>query len=381
MAMSKTALHSAFALALAIAAPMAASVPAAADLLPSFSGVVKATQPAVVTVRIALPPGSARMVHVVPEESDPEGKDFFERFFGGDAPEGHTPEGPVPPGVMPPGQEQTPQGLGSGFIIDPSGVIITNYHVVEESDDITVDLDDGTELKATLIGADDKTDIAVLRVNAGRPLPSVSWGDSDTVSVGDWAIAIGNPFGLGGSVSAGIISARGRNINSGPYDDYFQIDAPINRGNSGGPLFDQRGRVIGVNAAIFSPSGGSVGIGFAIPSNQAREIVSELLEYGYVQRGWIGISIQQITPEIAQALGLPRTKGVLVASVNESGPAQLAGVQTGDIILDFGGTSVETMRDLTRAVADTAPGRHATIRVLREGREQVLTVRAAPYPT
>ncbi|HET7410924.1 MAG TPA: trypsin-like peptidase domain-containing protein [Paracoccaceae bacterium] len=381
MPIAKTALHSALVLALAIAAPAVVPGPAAAELVPSFSGVVKATQPAVVTVRIALPPSSARVVHVVPEESDPESENFFERFFGSDAPEGHTPEGPVPPGVMPPGQEPTPQGLGSGFIIDPSGVIVTNYHVVEDSDDITVELDDGTELKATLVGADDKTDIAVLRVNAGRKLPAVDWGDSDAVDVGDWAIAIGNPFGLGGSVSAGIISARGRNINSGPYDDYFQIDAPINRGNSGGPLFNQRGGVIGVNAAIFSPSGGSVGIGFAIPSNQAREIVAELLEYGYVQRGWIGISIQQITPEIAQALALPRTDGVLVASVNEAGPAQLAGIETGDIILDFAGTPIETMRDLTRAVADTAPGRYATIRVLREGLERELTVRAAPYPT
>ena len=381
MPMRSTARHAALVLVAAVLSiPIAAPTARAADLVPSFSHVVKETQPAVVTVRIALPAGSARMVQMAPEDADPGLREFFDRFFGDRAPEGETPEGPVPPGVMPPGDEPTPEGLGSGFIIDPSGVIVTNDHVVEDSDDITVVLDDGTELKAALVAADDKTDIAVLRVNAGRPLPFVSWGDSESVEVGDWAIAIGNPFGLGGSVSAGIISARGRNINSGPYDDYFQIDAPINRGNSGGPLFNQRGEVIGVNAAIFSPSGGSVGIGFAIPSNQAREIVAALLQYGYVQRGWIGISIQQITPDVAQALGLPRSEGVLVANVNQAGPAQLAGIETGDIILDFGGTRIETMRDLTRAVADTPPGRHSTIRVLRDGVERQMNIRAAPYP-
>jgi serine protease Do len=384
MPMSSTPRHAALVLLAAVLSlPATAPNPAAraAELVPSFSRVVKETQPAVVTVRIALPAGSARMVQMTPDDADPGLREFFDRFFGDGAPQGETPEGPVPPGVMPPGHEPTPEGLGSGFIIDPSGVIVTNDHVVEDSDDITVVLDDGTELKATLVAADDKTDIAVLRVNAGRPLPFVSWGDSEAVEVGDWAIAIGNPFGLGGSVSAGIISARGRNINAGPYDDYFQIDAPINRGNSGGPLFNQRGQVIGVNAAIFSPSGGSVGIGFAIPSNQAREIVAALLQYVYVQRGWIGISIQQITPEVAEALGLPRSDGVLVASVNQAGPAQLAGIKTGDIILDFGGTRIETMRDLTRAVAETPPGRHSTIRVLRDGVERQMTVRAAPYPT
>ena len=384
MPMSKTVLRSAMILAgaAAISMPVVAPVPAAraVELVPSFSHAVESTQPAVVTVRTALEPGSARLIRM-PEESEPEERDFFDRFFGRDAPEGRTPEGAVPPGVMPPGEEQTPEGLGSGFIIDPSGVIVTNNHVVEDSQDITVILDDGTELKATLVGADDKTDIAVLRINAGRALPSVGWGDSDAVKVGDWALAIGNPFGLGGSVSAGIISARGRNINSGPYDDYFQIDAPINRGNSGGPLFDQLGRVIGVNAAIFSPSGGSVGIGFAIPSNQAREIVAELLEHGYVERGWIGISIQQITPDLANELGLPLTRGVLVADVNAAGPAEQAGVLRGDIILDFDGTRIETMRDLTRAVADTAPGKQSMVRVLRNGAERVLSVRTAPYPT
>ena len=384
---TRTALHAALLAAGAALIPAAAMPvhPAAAaetQLLPSFSRVVKTAQPAVVTVRTALQPGSARLVQLPPqgEGEEPGLRDFFERFFGKNAPEGHTPEGPVPPGVMPPGEEQTPEGLGSGFIIDPSGVIVTNNHVVSDSETVTIILDDGTELKADLVATDDKTDLAVLRVNAGRPLPSVAWGDSETVEVGDWALAIGNPFGLGGSVTAGIISARGRNINSGPYDDYFQIDAPINRGNSGGPLFDQLGRVIGVNAAIFSPSGGSVGIGFAIPSNQARQIVAELLDHGYVERGWIGISIQQITPEIARTMGLPRSEGVLVANVNEAGPAQQAGLMMGDIILDFDGAPIRQMRDLTRAVADSRPGKRSTMRVLRNGLEQVLNIRTAPYP-
>src|SRR5690625_441623 len=381
--MRKFALH--FALALALAGAGSTHLPAAsaAEMVPSFSRVVRAAQPAVVTVRIARARESAHAAHIVPEEEPKrDSRNLFDRLFGtkekaeprrsddrsDDRTDRESPE------------DSLPQGLGSGFIIDPSGVIVTNLHVVAESSDITVELDDGTELKAELIGADDKTDIAVLRVDAGRKLPSVKWGDSDAVDVGDWAIAIGNPFGLSGSVSAGIISARGRDISSGPYDDFLQIDAPINRGNSGGPLFDQKGGVIGVNAAIFSPSGGSVGIAFAIPSNQARKIVAALLDHGFVSRGWIGIAIQQITPAIAEAEGLPRSKGVVVASVQKAGPAQMAGIRQSDIILGYGETRVSTMRDLTRAVADTSPGRHSPIRVLRDGVEQVLMVRAAPYP-
>lgn len=384
MSMRKFALHSALVLALASAAPAFMPLETAAQMVPSFSGVVRAAQPAVVTVRIARARESAHMAHMVPEEErKPDSRNFLERLFGKERPEDRKGRNAddMAHDADPPEEESIPQGLGSGFIIDPSGVIVTNLHVVAESNDITVELDDGTELKATLIGADDKTDIAVLRVDAGRKLPSVAWGDSDAVDVGDWAIAIGNPFGLGGSVSAGIISARGRDISSGPYDDFLQIDAPINRGNSGGPLFNQKGGVIGVNAAIFSPSGGSVGIAFAIPSNQARKIVSALVEHGFVTRGWIGIAIQQITPEIAATEGLPRDKGVVVASVQKAGPAQMAGIRRGDIILSYGDTKVMIMRDLTRAVADTSPGRHAPIRVLRDGVQQVLMVRAAPYPS
>ena len=352
--------------------PAHAAGPAA--ILPSFSGLVEATQPAVVTVRTVIEPGDAVLGHAPGAEGDDPGlRDFFRRFFGEDAPL------PAPHRVLP--DEAVPGGLGSGFIIGADGTIVTNFHVVEGADDITVILDDGTELEAELVASDDKTDIAVLRVDAGHPLPTVAWGDSSTVKVGDWAVAIGNPFGLGGSVSVGVISAIGRSINAGPYDDYFQIDAPINRGNSGGPLFDQQGRVIGVNAAIFSPSGGNVGIGFAIPSNQARAVVEDLLENGFVERGWLGVSIQQVTPSLAESLGLARAEGAMVADVNAGGPAARGGLMRGDIILDFNGTPIDTVRDLTRSVADTAPGQRATIRVLRHGDEHTLTVETGRYPT
>ena len=374
------------ALLLAAAPPLpglwarAAAGPAA--LLPSFSALVEATQPAVVTIRSAIDPGSARLGRMPEDGATAPGLgDFFDRFFGrGDRADPRSDPRPVPPpGALP--HDQTPIGLGSGFIIDPSGVIVTNYHVVDGAGDITAILDDGTELPAQLVASDDKTDIAVLRVDARRLLPTVPWGDSSTVKVGDWAIAIGNPFGLGGSVSVGVISASGRNIRSGPYDDYFQIDAPINRGNSGGPLFDQQGRVIGVNAAIFSPTGGNVGIGFAIPANQARAVVEDLLDDGVIERGWLGVSIQQVTPAIAESLGLGRVEGAMVADVNQAGPAARGGLMRGDIILDFNGTPIGSVRDLTRSVADTPPGQRATVRVLREGDERTLTVETGRYPT
>jgi serine protease Do len=360
--------------AAALAATLAQPLPhATAAMLPSFSGLVEAAQPAVVTVRTEMPQGNARIGRIPDaEKMDPGLREFFERFFGQGNPVPRMPQVPQGP---------APVGLGSGFIIHPNGTIVTNNHVIDGGDDITVILDDGTELDAKLIGSDEKTDIAVLRVNAGRRLPAVRWGDSDRVKVGDWAIAIGNPFGLGGSVSVGVISGSGRNINSGPYDDYFQIDAPINRGNSGGPLFDQEGAVIGVNTAIFSPSGGSVGIGFAIPANQARAIVEDLLEDGEVVRGWLGVSIQEVTPAIAESLGLDRAAGAMVADVTAHGPAARGGVQRGDIILDFNGTRIETVRDLTRSVAGTAPGERATLRLIRHGAERTLAVETGRYPS
>ena len=357
---------------LAIAAPLtlqttAQQVTAAPSaVLPSFAPLVKATQPAVVTIQTT---GSARTANA--PQVDPQMREFMERFFGRD-----------PFGQQRQGQgRQRPMGVGSGFIIDDRGFIVTNNHVIERADQITVVLQGGRELNATLIGTDPKTDLAVLKVEAGRALPTVGWGNSDTVEVGDWAIAIGSPFGLGSSVTAGIVSARGRDIRSGPYDDFLQVDAPINRGNSGGPLFDQLGKVIGVNTAIFSPSGGNVGIGFAIPSNQARQIVADLMQNGSVERGWLGVSIQPVTPEIADAIGLAQAKGALIAELTDGGPAQRGGLRRGDVILDFAGTDIGTLKDLTRVVADTDPGTRARVTVWRKGRTTSVTIRTGRFPT
>ncbi|TDQ82380.1 serine protease Do [Dongia mobilis] len=262
--------------------------------------------------------------------------------------------------------------LGSGFIIDPAGYIVTNNHVIEGASEITVTLNDDTELPAKLIGTDPKTDIALLKVETERKLPSVAWGDSDKARVGDWVMAVGNPFGLGGTVTAGIVSARGRDIQEGPFDDFIQIDAAINRGNSGGPTFDLAGNVVGINTAIYSPSGGSVGIGFAIPSNLARDVVAQLRENGTVERGWLGVEIQQVTPDLAQGLGLDEPRGALVANVDPASPAGQAGIEAGDVILGFDGSAVKELRDLPRLVAAAKPGDKAEILVLRGGREQTL---------
>ncbi len=360
--------------ALALLAPMAhhslvpASAPMAAPtaVLPSFSPLVKATQPAVVTIRTGLRTGGGDRTARV----DPELREFMERYFGQQGRRERRG-----------GERRRPQGLGSGFIIDASGLVVTNHHVIENADVVTVVLTTGEEFEARLLGADPKTDIAVLRIRAGRTLPTVPWGDSDNVEVGDWAIAIGNPFGFGGSVTAGIISARGRSIDAGPYDDFLQIDAPINKGNSGGPLFNQIGQVIGVNTAIYSPSGGSVGIGFAIPSNQARKIVGDLVEDGRVDRGWLGVTIQPVTEEVAESMGLASAGGALIADLSRDGPAARGGLRRGDIITDFEGTKIDTIRDLTRAVADTAPGTQARVQILRNGRSQSITVRTGRFPT
>ena len=258
--------------------------------------------------------------------------------------------------------------LGSGFIIDPAGYIVTNNHVIADADEITVILHDNTNLKAKLIGRDTKTDIALLKVKADKPLTAVPWGDSDKARVGDWVLAIGNPFGLGGSVTAGILSARQRDINSGPYDDFLQTDAPINRGNSGGPMFNMDGQVIGINTAIYSPSGGSIGIGFAIPSALAKEVVSELKDESdhIVHRGWLGVRIQAVTDEIAESLGLDKARGALVASVSDKGPAQAAGIQPGDVILDFDGKDVSDMRRLPRLVAETPVNKSVPVTLWRK---------------
>jgi serine protease Do len=264
--------------------------------------------------------------------------------------------------------------LGSGFIIDPSGYVVTNNHVIEDSDQITVSLQDGTQLAAKVVGRDTKTDLALLKVTPKKPLPATKFGDSDHAQVGDWVIAIGDPFGIGSTVTAGIVSARNRNINAGPYDDFIQTDAPINRGNSGGPLFDMDGNVIGINSANFSPSGGSVGIGFAIPSNLAREVMGQLRQFGVARRGWIGVRIQQVTTEIAEGLGLPTTQGALVAGVTNGGPAARAGLVNGDLITGFDGKPVPDDRALPRIVAVTPIGKTVNMDVLRKGRKQIIKI-------
>lgn len=267
------------------------------------------------------------------------------------------------------------RGQGSGFVIDAEGVIVTNNHVIEGASEIIIDFHDGSKLNAELVGTDAKTDLAVLRVKPEKPLPFVKLGSSDEARVGDWVMVIGNPFGLNSSVSVGIISARNRDIQSGPYDNYIQTDAAINQGNSGGPLFDKNGDVIGVNTAIFSPSGGgSVGIGFAVPSDTARSVVSQLLEFGETRRGWLGVNILHVTDEIAESVDLGKARGAMVSAVTAAGPAEKAGFESGDIVIKFDGRNVRVMRDLPRMVADTPVGKEVDVTVFRKGKEVTLKV-------
>lgn len=272
------------------------------------------------------------------------------------------------------------QSLGSGYIIDTAGIVVTNNHVIDGADSITVTLQDNTELKATLIGRDERTDIAVLQVHSDKPLPAVVFGDSDKQRVGDWVVAIGNPFGLGGTVTAGIISARGRDINQGPYDNFIQTDAPINRGNSGGPLFNMGGDVIGMNTAIYSPSGGSIGIGFSIPSNLVKTVVAQLRNFGHARRGWLGVKIQQVTPDIAESLGLKAPGGALVAGVEDGGPAAKAKLKNGDVILKFDGQDIHEMKSLPRTVAETEINKDVPVEVWREGKLVTVTVAVGELP-
>ncbi|MBM3602992.1 MAG: DegQ family serine endoprotease, partial [Alphaproteobacteria bacterium] len=266
-------------------------------------------------------------------------------------------------------QQRPVNSLGSGFIIDPSGIVVTNNHVIADADVINVTLQDNTSLKAEIVGRDKKVDLAVLKVKSDKPLPFVRWGNSDAARVGDWILAIGNPFGLGGTVTTGIVSARARDINSGPYDDFIQTDAPINRGNSGGPMFNMQGEVVGINSAIFSPSGGSVGIGFAMPSSLAKPVVEQLQKYGKAKRGWLGVRIQAVTPEIAESLGLAKPRGALVANVSDGGPAAAAKIQAGDVVLTFDNKDISEMRRLPRLVAETAIGKRVDATVWRKGQE------------
>lgn len=265
------------------------------------------------------------------------------------------------------GGPQRVQSLGSGFVIDPSGIVITNHHVIDGADRIEVTFTDGTTLPAVVAGTDPKTDLAVLRVESDKPLPHVELGDSGRLRVGDWVIAIGNPFGLGGSVTAGIVSALNRDIHAGNYDDFIQTDAAINRGNSGGPLFNLDGEVVGVNSAIISPSGASVGIGFAVPASTVKPILAQILEYGETRRGWIGVRIQTVTPEIADSLGLGAARGALIAGVTADGPAAATGLEPGDVVLAFDGRNIATMRDLPRVVAEAKIGAAVDMQIFRDG--------------
>ena len=291
----------------------------------------------------------------IPQESPL--RDFFEHF----SPKRKNPKRPI-------------TSLGSGFIIDKSGIIVTNNHVIEGADEITVILQDDTELPAKLIGSDPRTDIAVLKVDSDEPLPAAPFGDSDKARVGDWVLAIGNPMGLGGTVTAGIISARGRDISSGPYDDYIQTDASINRGNSGGPLFNMQGEVIGINTAIFSNNGGSIGIAFAVPSTQAKQVIKQLREFGTTRRGWLGVVIQEVTDGIAEGLGRKDTQGALVSSVYKDSPAGEAGIKQGDIIIRFNGETVPNSRQLPRMVANTPVNTKVPVEIWRNHEKNIIFV-------
>jgi serine protease Do len=289
--------------------------------------------------------------------------DFFKNRRGG-------PGGDKNGGMQP----RKTNSLGSGFIIDTSGIVVTNNHVIADADEINVILNDGTKIKAELVGVDKKTDLAVLKFKPVKPLIAVKFGDSEKLRLGEWVIAIGNPFSLGGTVTAGIVSARNRDINSGPYDSYIQTDASINRGNSGGPLFNLDGDVIGVNTLIISPSGGSIGIGFAVPSKTVSAVVAQLREFGELRRGWLGVRIQQVTDEIAESLNIKPARGALIAGVDDKGPAKPAGIEPGDVVIKFDGKEVKEPKDLSRIVADTAVGKAVDVLLIRKGKEETKQV-------
>jgi serine protease Do len=328
----------------------------AADRPDSFADQVERLSPAVVNISTTtiVSEGPAMDMPQFPPGSPFE--DFFKNFGDND-------------------RKRRASSLGSGFIIDDAGIVVTNFHVIENAEEITVTLADETSFTATVLGQDQKTDIAVLKIDPGDvDLTAVPFGDSDSLRVGDWVLAIGNPFGLGGTVTAGIVSARGRDIGNGPYDDFIQTDASINRGNSGGPLFNTDGEVIGINTAIFSQTGGSVGIGFAISSNLAKRVTAQLAEFGTTRRGWLGVFIQEITPDIAESLGLDVAAGALVSTVNENSPAQAAGLEPGDVIVSFDGKMIDKMRDLPRIVAETEIGATVPVKVIRNGKSMEVQV-------
>ncbi len=325
----------------------------------SFSTLSKRLMPAVVNIttqQLIAPQG-------LPEFPDGSPLERFNEFFGRD-PEGFSQQG----------------SLGSGFVISDDGLIVTNNHVITGADEINAVFSDGRTLRAELVGTDEATDIAVLKVTSPDPLPFVEWADSDSADVGDWVMAIGNPFGFGGSVSVGIVSARNRDIQSGNYDDYIQTDAAINRGNSGGPLFNLNGEVLGVNTAIISPTGGSVGLGFSIPSNLASQISGQIVEFGSARRGWFGVNVQPADPDLAEAFGAGGESGVIITNIDEDGPAASADVEIGDLVLNFDGKPVESVRALSRVVAETDIGKTVDVELIREGRRKTVSLTLGELP-
>jgi serine protease Do len=335
------------------AASYAAPAIVAGQGLPDFVSLAKKLGPSVVNVSTTQVRKAAQ---AGPDFGGDQMGEFFQRFFGQPAPRG----------------PQRQSGLGSGFIIDNNGTILTNYHVVDGAQKIVVTLTDGKNYDAKVVGKDQKTDIAVIKIDAGKELPAVALGDSDRLEVGEWVMAIGNPYGLDHTVTSGIVSAKGRNIGSGPYDNFIQTDASINPGNSGGPLINSRGEVVGINTAIFSQSGGNIGIGFAIPANSVKELLPQLRDTGKVVRGYLGTSVQKVTPEIAESLGLKQARGALVAEVLKGSPAERAGVKLGDIIVEFDHKEIKESSDLPSQVARVAPGTTVQVTVLRESKEVTL---------
>ncbi len=350
------------------AANTPSSVPGIVAPSGSFAPIVSADKPAVVTITTTM-----KAENVSSDDNSPSGDNTpfdeqFRQFFGQ--------QGIPIPRQMPQQRQpaQRAEALGSGFVISSDGYIVTNNHVIDKAMSIRVTLDDGTEVPAKLIGADPKSDLAVIKIETKKPLSTVTWGDSDKLNAGDQILAIGNPFGIGTTVTAGIVSARGRDLHSGPYDDFIQIDAPINHGNSGGPLVDLEGKVVGINTAIYSPNGGSVGVGFAIPSDQAQKVVAKLMKDGSIEHGFIGVQIQPVTADVANAIGLDKPEGALVANVSGGTPASKAGIETGDVITGLGGQAVKSPRDLSRMVADLTPGAKQSLTVWRQGAAKDLSI-------
>lgn len=371
--------YNAATLSIATAEPVRVETEIAA---PGFADVVDVVSPAVVSVRVrsSVQPVNDRLNNMIPRgfEDLPDGHPFrrffreFEREFGFGERRG---------GPRNERRRARPVSQGSGFFISGDGFIVTNNHVIENGEEFAVILNDGTEYDAELIGTDPRTDLAVLKVDASVDFTYVDFAPEGKTRVGDWVVAVGNPFGLGGTVTAGIVSAFERDIGAGPYDQFLQIDAAVNRGNSGGPTFNLNGEVVGVNTAIFSPSGGNVGIAFAVPASVASDIVDDLIDDGSVQRGWLGVSIQPVTDDIAESLGMTEASGALVSELTPGTPAQEAGIRIGDVITGVNTTDVEGPRELSRAIADFDPGADVSIKVFRDGREQTVDVTLGELPT